>query len=363
MKIVYLSNSIIPSRTANSIHVMKMCQAFADNGHEVILLAPDRYREYEEGVEDVYQYYGVRKNFALRKLKYSNLRFFRTLKYAFSIYREIKKIQPDLVYGRDLHGCFFASRRFPTMFEAHNPVSNIANRYIFRLMLKNRFYKKTIVISKALKKIFEKNFSSFNNHLVIAHDGSDEVSDFEGILEKSSCLRVGYFGHLYAGRGIDLILAIAEKLNDTEFHIVGGKEKDITYWKNFKPLSNVIFHGFVSPELVYKYRNSCDILLAPYQNEVAISNTKINTSSYMSPLKIFEYMASRKAIVCSDLPVIREVLNETNSILVGCDQLEQWIAAIKKLQKKELRDKLATSAHNEFLRCYTWKIRAYNLLR
>ena len=28
-------------RTANSIHVMKMCQAFADNGHEVVLLAPN----------------------------------------------------------------------------------------------------------------------------------------------------------------------------------------------------------------------------------------------------------------------------------------------------------------------------------
>lgn len=33
MKIVYLSASSIPSRTANSIHVMRMCAAFAKNGH------------------------------------------------------------------------------------------------------------------------------------------------------------------------------------------------------------------------------------------------------------------------------------------------------------------------------------------
>ena len=39
MRILYISKSVIPSRTANSIHVMKMCEAFADNGHEVILLA------------------------------------------------------------------------------------------------------------------------------------------------------------------------------------------------------------------------------------------------------------------------------------------------------------------------------------
>ena len=53
MKILYISKSIIPSRTANSIHVMKMCQAFADNGHEVVLLAPNTKNRYEKGVEDV----------------------------------------------------------------------------------------------------------------------------------------------------------------------------------------------------------------------------------------------------------------------------------------------------------------------
>ena len=48
MNLVYISNSIIPSRTANSIHVMKMCQAFADNGHDVVLLAPDIKQKYEK---------------------------------------------------------------------------------------------------------------------------------------------------------------------------------------------------------------------------------------------------------------------------------------------------------------------------
>ena len=40
MKILYISKSTIPSRTANSVHVMKMCQAFSDIGHDVVLLAP-----------------------------------------------------------------------------------------------------------------------------------------------------------------------------------------------------------------------------------------------------------------------------------------------------------------------------------
>ena len=85
-----VQRSIKPSRTANSIHVMKMCQAFADNGHEVVLLAPNRYKEYENGVDDVYEYYGVRKNFEIQKLSYTYTRVLRNFYYAYHVLKEIK---------------------------------------------------------------------------------------------------------------------------------------------------------------------------------------------------------------------------------------------------------------------------------
>ena len=74
MRITYISKSIIPSRTANSIHVMKMCQAFADNGHEIILLAPDSKNEYEKDINDIYDNYGVRKNFKIKKLYHPDIK-------------------------------------------------------------------------------------------------------------------------------------------------------------------------------------------------------------------------------------------------------------------------------------------------
>mgnify|MGYP000209036823 FL=1 len=74
MRILYISKSIIPSRAANSIHVMKMCQAFSDNGHEVVLLAPDQKNQYEKAVDDIYDYYGVKKNFVIKKLWHPNLK-------------------------------------------------------------------------------------------------------------------------------------------------------------------------------------------------------------------------------------------------------------------------------------------------
>ena len=50
MRIAFISNSIIPSRTANSIQVIKMCEAFSDQGHEVVLLAPEMHDKYEKNV-------------------------------------------------------------------------------------------------------------------------------------------------------------------------------------------------------------------------------------------------------------------------------------------------------------------------
>lgn len=65
MKIVYISNSIIPSRTANSIHVMKMCQAM------VILLAPE-YNNLEQNIS-VFEYYGVKQNFEIKFLNVNKI--------------------------------------------------------------------------------------------------------------------------------------------------------------------------------------------------------------------------------------------------------------------------------------------------
>ena len=74
MRILYISKSTIPSRSANSINVMKMCQAFSNNGHEVVLLAPDLKDKYEKNIDDIYDYYGVNKNFIIKKLWHPNLK-------------------------------------------------------------------------------------------------------------------------------------------------------------------------------------------------------------------------------------------------------------------------------------------------
>lgn len=373
MRILYISNSIIPSRTANSIHVMKMCQAFADNGHEIVLLAPDLKSKYEKGISNVYEYYGVKKNFKIKKLWHPDLKsgpFFYTLTIFFYLFINRRF---NLVYGRFLHGCYASILlKNKVIFESHDPIFDKKTHrpIVFKKLINNKYFEKLVVISQALKNMYlEKGFLN-DSKIQVAHDGADEVENLNCKSDLFGCknnLKVGYVGHLYKGKGMEVISSMANKLDhDIEIHIIGGLEKDIKLWKKKIICKNIYFYGFVPHKEVGNYINALDICLLPNQKVVFPHGTNslkdsINISDFTSPLKLFEYMSHQKPIIASDLPVIREVLNERNSILVECDNIKSWINSIKKLKNLKNREFIAKQALIDFCN-YTWKNRAFKLI-
>ncbi len=230
MKIVYLSTSNIPSRTANSIHVMKMCQAFAKNGHEVILFAPDNRIRREPGIEDVLSFYGVEKCFEIKYLPLVPIKG-RGLIYGFHAAIKSKQIQPDLVYGRDLAGCYFSTVWYlPVIFESHAPIEGIVYGWIFRRLIKSPAFKKFVVITHALKDYYQERHPSLSNKIIVAPDGADPIPEGLAPIEfpyKGKRLQVGYVGHLYSGRGIEVIFQLAKRCPWADFHIIGGTDHDI----------------------------------------------------------------------------------------------------------------------------------------
>ena len=64
-ELVYISDSSIPSYSADSIHVMKMCQAFSNQGYMVTLLGK-RTRNNVKTVFDIHSFYGVKECFKIR---------------------------------------------------------------------------------------------------------------------------------------------------------------------------------------------------------------------------------------------------------------------------------------------------------
>lgn len=100
----------------------------------------------------------------------------------------------------------------------------------------------------------------------------------------------------------------------------------------------------------------------PNQNQIFARGMKENIAEFTSPLKMFEYMASGRVIISSDMPVLREILNENNSFLLPCDDVESWIQIIKNIENNiELARKIAKSA-KEDVQNYTWTKRAKRII-
>lgn len=370
MKIVYLSQSFIPSRTANSIHVMKMCQALANLGNKVLLLIPEMADDLTEN--DIFGFYGIEKNFNIKKIKWLNCRL-RLNYYAFRCMKAAAEFCPDIVIGRSLNGCLFSAfKKYPTIYESHFPVFETTKlaTFLFKLLLARKSFTKLIVISHALKKAYLDNgIIKDESRITVAPDAADlchtseKLNDWPG---RPETLQVGYVGHLYPGKGMEVISKVAPKLSDVDFHIIGGMQKDIAFWQEVISCENVIFHGFINPCKLSQSINCLDICLLPNQKTVLANSSDVNSnyniSSYTSPLKMFEYMSHKTAIISSDLPVLHEVLNEKNSLLVNCQSVDEWVCAINRLRCSDIRENLAKQAYKDFVEKYTWHQRAKNII-
>jgi glycosyltransferase involved in cell wall biosynthesis len=370
MNIGYLSSSEIPSRAANSIHVMRMCQALAQNGHQVDLFVKSEAR----ADTDDFAHYGVAPCFGIVRCKRPR---FRKLLGDFEFAREVaqrvrERPRPELLFARHIYSLAgVASLGIPMMFEAHTPPVNILQRAVEGWVVRQRCFLRLIVISAALRIEYQRLFPWLaDSKILVAHDAADPLdSEPEALPEttwpgRSGALQVGYVGHLYPGRGIGLIIELARRLPDVDFHLVGGMDKDLDRWQRTLHPDNLILHGFVAPRQLRGYFVHFDVLLAPYQQRVLGVGRKKETSQWMSPLKIFEYMAAGKAMVCSDHPVFHEILtHQRNCWLVPPADIDAWHRAIELLRRDHrLRDSLGACAQRDFLAQHTWKQRAAAIL-
>lgn len=363
MRIAYLSAFQIPSRAANSVHVMRMCQSFAANGHEVALFAAKSSLH----ARDEFRYYGVSESFKIVKSWRPAMRFAGFWIYARGVNSKlVSGPRPDLLYCRDRLCTLVAARlRIPFVFEVHDLASGI-KRAIEKRLFRKKSFARLVAISNCLRNEYLQQFPELcAEKVIVAPDGADPpqvggpTHDAAASGGRPGCLQVGYIGHLYPGRGVEIIVELARRRKDVDFHIVGGNEKDVGLWKSrANRLSNVRFHGFVEPSKTDYYRHTMDVLIAPYQENV-YTESGAEIARWFSPLKVFEYMAAGKAIVASDLPALREILeHNVTALIIPPNDLNAWDEAIRSLRDDRLRERLGLAAKAKFEEAYTWRERA-----
>ena len=127
-------------------------------------------------------------------------------------------------------------------------------------------------------------------------------------------------------------------------------------------MTNVIMTGFVKHESIPLYQAAADVLLMPYSRSIEASSGQ-DIAEVINPMKMFEYMASGRGIVCADLGVIREVLNEENAVFCEPGDIEKWKVEIEKLLANEPRRLVLGAQARKDVEQLTWVKREERVMK
>lgn len=367
MKIVAIAGSTVPSDTANSIQVMKACNALVQIGHDVTLLVPGS----KNTSVDLKNHYGLQTDFPIEWLSTSSRRMF-----TWNSVRRARALKADVLYTWFPQSAVFGLlRRIPTIFEIHIQPTGAFGPLWHRLFATLRGRKRLVSITRALVALLEEDFHIRvpEKDVVIAPNGVDlerfaslpDPVTARGQLNLREAPTVMCTGHLYAGRGVELFIALARAIRDAHFVWVGGRPEDLEIWRqrtDTNKIYNVTFIGFIPNGTLPMYQAAADILLMPYSSSIMGSSGTADSAAVASPMKMFEYMATGRAIASSYLPVIREVLNEKNAVFCKPDDIGSWKFALERLLSDEhLRHELGKQAKQD-AQGYTWVARAQRIM-
>ncbi len=369
MKIAYLTNSIIPSKFANSVHSMKMCYYLSSKyKFNVSLFAINN--KSNQSIEEIYEIYGTKKTFEIKFFKkYKNK--FQIILFHIKILFNLFNYQ--LIYCRHpffLFSLIFLKKKY--ILELHDlRVFNSFFYYtFFKFILYNNKLVSIILISNQLKNDFLKIFPKLKNKSFVAHDGSS-CFDEKNFNKKISFnnqynFNIIYVGSLHPGKGLEIIQPLSKHFKEFGFHIIGGNDKEISkYKKDFINQSNIFFYGYINHMDIKNYIYLSDICLLPNLPDVKIfsDNKYIDIGKYTSPLKMFDYMSIGKPIIASNLENLKEVLNHNqNALLCSHNELNEWINAVDTLYSdKKLRIFIGKNAKNDLDNNYLWEVRIKNI--
>ena len=237
MNLAFWSDSIIPSTAANAIQVMKMCNAFTKLGHHTTLHAKKPSIAKEADLDQLANIYGVSTNFKI--VSHRSHQYIRHLDYDAKVLISVLKSKPDLIFTRSLRGAFltnFFNKK--VVLELHFLPTTNSNSLMLKQLARGTCLKKIIVISENLKNLLLSEHPYLSSvPIEVCHDAVDidrfpvsETSPIERKIELSIDIQkkiVMYVGHLYEGRGINLIEQLAKSLPEVNFIVIGGLEKDV----------------------------------------------------------------------------------------------------------------------------------------
>lgn len=359
----------------DSTHVRELVQNLAGLGHEVILIACNLQRGSDQDNIDIYP------------IKYYSEKLIP--KFFISIYAFVLgvivliKRKPDIIYkrqsamGEDILIAMLA--RCPVVTEINGLVSEEAGSdktYIHKII--NNIFKyiskqsilhsdHLVAVTTNLKNIIHDEFYIQYDKITVIPNGANvklfhpsEKKLSWDILKLSEKFKyICFIGNLAPYQGIETLIQAAplilKKYPDIRFLIVGDgimKNEWVQISHNVGVYDKFIFTGKVPIVMVSHYINASDVCVSPFRKA---RNAKIG----LSPLKIYEYMACGKPVVCSRIPNLEFIEQQKTGILVEPQNPEELAKAIIDLMDDEnLREEMGINARDLAVKNYSWEANA-----
>ena len=353
-RLVYLSASRLPSTAANAVHVAQMCDAFTGLGLEVTLFAN------RGGGLPLREHYGLQRDFRMRDATGLGYKLW-------VVGRGIARgSSAAIYYGRRVTALArMAAWGHPTGVELHHPPRTEEHWEAVRTIVGARRFLGVVAISERLREDLIGALPELKpERVLVAHDGVRADRVVAPVRRERNPVQAVYCGSFHRGKGVETLVAAAGRVPQVQFDLIGGEPGQIEAMRERAP-ANVRLLGALPHLETQRRLPEYDIALAPYGAVVhgAASRPDENFAAWMSPLKLFEYMGAGVAIVASDLPVLRELLQDGQTALMPPpDDVEALARDVGRLAADaDLRYRLALAAH-ERLNSYTWENRARRIL-
>jgi len=380
VRLLYLADIRFPLERANGIQTFETCRALAARGHEVTLLVrPDT----SKPARDPWFFYGAERvpGFTIDRIA-SVPESIRRACYVTTALARVIARGADVVFTRDLGLASLAlgvprSRRPALVYEAHGYAPAVSQelprllgtsarpspRKLARLARReSRVWRRAegyVTLTSAHRSELVARFGP--REAAVVPDGTrlPRVRRFEP--PPAGPPTVGYAGHLYPWKGVDVLIDAIARRPDLRGLVVGGQpgERDLARLQALAHARGVAgrveFTGWRPPQDVAASLARCHALALP--------NVRSTISErYTSPLKLFDYLAAGRPIVASDLPAIREVLtDQVNGLLVEPGRADVLADALGRvLDDRALAERLSRTAFDDADR-YSWDARAGRL--
>lgn len=366
MRISYLFNSSIPSNNASSLQVIKTCEGLIKNNHEVFLITPDT------GLNlDIMKFYDL--IFLPKRIK---LKFFKSFPigfkyYLFSILSVLKalSLRSDIFITRNLFTLFILNLfKKKIIVEFHHDLENEGRivKFIFNnfKVLRSKNIIKIVAITKPVREYLINTLGVDKKKIEIIPSASSLNIKYTNLKKKKN-FNIGYFGSFEKSKGVNFIISLSKIDKVNKYFVYGGDKKKVNELKkNFKG-NNLKINEYISyKDLKYEI-NKMDILLMPSNKKELKSLGGVgNIAKFTSPLKLFDYLASGKLIIISNLDVFKEIVKKNqHCVVIDNLNLQRWYQEIKNINKNLYKINMIKKNAYKLSKKFTYTNRARLLLK